>query len=197
MKSHAGADVFQRGAKSRAQGCALLLHLAHDGQREDDRQERNGVHQVGVGLPPVGDDHAAQGGPRDGAGVEGNGLQRERIRQILARHKVGDQRLSGRQVERHGGRLNGSQHIDVPEPDDACQRQQAERQGDRQGNALRHEEDRAPIVAIRDQPADQREAQHGREAHAAHDAHGDGRPAQLADMPEQAPTAASGCRSWR
>ena len=102
-------DIQQGGAESFLDQGPGLFHVAHQEQGHDDRQEGDRIDEIHILLPQVADDNAAQGGADNGSHAKGNGLHRERARQVFAWDKVRHQRLARRQVECHGGGLDGGQ----------------------------------------------------------------------------------------
>ena len=157
-EENAIADVCERGFESALDFCLALWDVPQHNQRKDDGKERDCVDEIDHLLTQIADDNPAQRGTDDCSCIKGNGLQLERARQNIARHKILNQRLSRRKIERHGNRLDCRQRVDVPELDFVEKRQQTKSNRYQQRSGLCEEENNAAIVTIRHETTNQREA---------------------------------------
>ncbi len=123
-------EAFPGGREVHPGGFVPFLGDLPDHHQGDyDRQEGNGIEEIGIGLPKRGDDHSSQHGADDRANIGGDGGHTERIRQVLRADQVGDHRLAGRQIKGNDSRLQGGQSVNVPELDRPDKGQQASAPG--------------------------------------------------------------------
>ena len=142
-----------------------MLHVQRH-QRVDDDEERRGVEGEGrvhrlrlavAALDEAGERGREEQRPEHAREVELDGVERDGVRQIFLVHEHRQQRLVGRPAERLREARDERQREDVPDLDDVQIHQHGERGRGRHLDVLRREQRLAPVVAIGEHAADERE----------------------------------------
>jgi hypothetical protein len=166
---------------------AIVLggHRAHQRERPDRREERDGVDRVGRCQAQPGDDHASERRPRDVIHLEAQLVQRDGGGDALLRHQAGDRGRPGRRVQRgERGRDPGGQ-VEEPERGIACDGPSDEHQRGGHRADLADQEKLPSVHRVREGATDQRERDEGPDLRQADQTDREGRVRELVDLERQ------------
>ena len=96
-------------------------------------------------------------GPCDRGDLHHDRVERDRVRQVLARDEVGHERLPRGQIERAGGGAARRQHVDRPQAREAPERHRGQDDGEAGHDRLRDEHQAPPVERVGRDAAEERE----------------------------------------
>ena len=180
--------VGQAGAHLVGNRAADVRHRAIEAeqqQRRDHDEERQAVEQEADRQARRGQRHAGDQRAEDARQVELEGIERDGVGEILARHQGRQQRLVGRAAEGLGdaGAERQRQHRVDRHVRGAAEHERGEHEGAGRLHELRADEQPAPVVPIRDHAADQRQQQDRQLADEGVEAEPERRSADRQDQP--------------
>ena len=141
---------------------AALMHRrnADDGESDDHRDERDAIHQKTEGRAPQGEDQSAQRGTDHPRQIELHRVHGDGVRHVLPPNEQGQQRDVSRTAERLRAAGEKRQHEDVPHLHGVCVDQRRQHERERHLQILREQHDLAPLQAVGNHAAEEREEQH-------------------------------------
>ena len=159
--------------------------MAHQQQREEHREEGEGVQHVHQPDVERADEHPRERGPAHAAQLAQEMVQAHRVREVLARHEPRQERLLRGRLERRRRGHRRREPVEREHAHAAGEGENGEQPREERGRRLRPDDQPAPVVHVREHAAEEAEHHHGQHAHQPERAQPERFRVQLPLLPQQ------------